>query len=105
MRGTAFKRCTRPVRRDDRGRKVTGSKAHGSWSYKVDVPGESGHRRQIVKGGFGTKSQAEEAMADVVGMAGRGVDQLPDLRADRPSRTRGRQCWWQRLASVRPPPL
>src|SRR4051812_43155137 len=73
MRGSVFKRCTCPVRRDERGRKVTCSKAHGSWSYKVDVPGEVGRRRQIVKGGFGTKREAEEAMADLVAKAARGV--------------------------------
>src|SRR3954447_21313799 len=73
MRGSVFKRCTCPVRRDDRGRKVTCSKAHGSWSYKVDVPGEPGYRRQIVKGGFATKREAEEAMAGVLSRASRGV--------------------------------
>ena len=39
MRGSVYKRCTCPVRRDERGRKITCGKAHGSWFYKVDVPG------------------------------------------------------------------
>ena len=73
MRGSVFKRCGCPLRRDDRGRKTTCPKVHGSWSYKVDVPEtQPGHRRQIVKGGFATKRDAEQAMAELVAKAARG---------------------------------
>ena len=66
MRGSVFKRCTCPVRRDERGRRITCAKQHGSWSYKVDLPGRAGRRKQLVKGGFATKRDAEEAMAKAV---------------------------------------
>lgn len=46
--------------------------AHGSWSYKVDVPGESGARRQSGKGGFATKREAEQALAELLAKAARG---------------------------------
>ena len=38
MRGSVFKRCTCPVRLNDKGRKITCGKQHGSWSDKVDLP-------------------------------------------------------------------
>lgn len=73
MRGSIYKRCSCPVRRDERGRKVTCGKAHGSWSFKVDVPGrQPGYRRQVVKGGFATKRAAEQSMAELVAKAVRG---------------------------------
>jgi hypothetical protein len=42
MQGSTFKRCPCPVRRDERGRRLSCGKAHGSWSYVVDVPGTAG---------------------------------------------------------------
>ncbi|MDX6266525.1 MAG: hypothetical protein QOD70_1265, partial [Frankiales bacterium] len=78
MRGSVFKRCSCPVRRDERGRKLTCPKQHGSWSYKVDVPeAAAGRRKQLVKGGFPTKRDAEEAMADALAKAARGQLVLP----------------------------
>lgn len=72
MRVSVFKRCTRPVRRDGRGRNVPCPKAHGSWSYKVNAPErQPGHRRQVVKGGSATKREAEQAMAELVAKAAR----------------------------------
>jgi hypothetical protein len=62
MRGSVFKRCTCPVRVDDKGRKITCGKPHGSWSYKVDVPALDGTRRQLLRGGFGTRKEAEQAL-------------------------------------------
>lgn len=72
MRGSTFKRCGCPPRRDARGRKLACSKAHGSWSYKVDLPAYDGSRRQVVKGGFATKRDAEQALAELVSKAARG---------------------------------
>ena len=73
MRGAVFKRCTCPVRLNDKGRKITCGKQHGSWSYKVDLPAADGYRRQVVRGGFPTRKDAEQAMAETVAKAGRGV--------------------------------
>jgi integrase len=72
MRGSVFKRCTCPVRRDEKGRRITCGKQHGSWSYKVDVPSTSAQRKQLVKGGYPTKREAEEAMAEALAKAARG---------------------------------
>ena len=72
MRGSVFKRCTCPVRRDEKGRRITCGKQHGSWSFKVDLPVDVGRRKQVVKGGFATKRDAEQVMADVVARAGAG---------------------------------
>lgn len=73
MRGSVFKRCTCPARTDDKGRKVTCGKQHGSWTYKVDVPSLNGARRQVVRGGFPTRKDAEQAMAETLAKAHRGL--------------------------------
>jgi integrase len=72
MQGSTYKRCPCPPRRDARGRRVPCGKAHGSWSYKVDLPSLDGRRRQLAKGGFGTKREAEQAMAELLAKAARG---------------------------------
>lgn len=36
MRGSVYKRCTCPVRRDARGRVVTCPKKHGTWTFRVE---------------------------------------------------------------------
>ena len=79
MRGSVFKRCTCPVRVDERGRKVTCGKQHGSWSYKLDVPALDGSRRQLVRGGYPTRKDAEEALAETLAKAHRGTV-LPSTR-------------------------
>ena len=78
MQGSVRKRCTCPVRRDDRGRRITCSKPHGSWLYVVDVPARPGvARRQVMRSGFGTKKDAEQALAEFLVQVGRGS--LPAL--------------------------
>jgi integrase len=72
MQGSTYKRCPCPSRRDERGRRITCGRAHGSWPYKVDVPTDDGSRRQVAKGGFATKRDAEQAMAEIVAKAARG---------------------------------
>jgi integrase len=72
MQGSTYKRCPCPPRRDARGRRIPCGKAHGSWSYKVDLPPVDGRRRQLGKGGFGTKREAEQAMAELLAKAARG---------------------------------
>ena len=48
-------------------------KAHGSWTYHVDVPATDGRqRRQVTKGGFPTRKAAETALAEFLGHAARG---------------------------------
>lgn len=72
MKGSTYKRCPCPPRQDVRGRRVPCGKAHGSWSYKVDLPSLDGRRRQLAKGGFATKREAEQAMAELLAKAARG---------------------------------
>lgn len=72
MQGSTYKRCPCPPRRDARGRRIPCGKAHGSWSYKVDLPRHDGRRRQLAKGGFATKREAEQAMAELIAKAARG---------------------------------
>ena len=62
MRGSVRKRCQC---RDAEGRRVKQCrKAHGSWSYVIDVGSDptTAKRRQISRAGFRTRDQAEEEM-------------------------------------------
>ena len=79
MPGSIYKRCPCPPRFDSRGRRLACTKAHGSWSYKVDVPGLDGSRRQLVRDGYPTRKDAEEALAETLAKAHRGVV-LPSTR-------------------------
>jgi integrase len=73
VQGTTYKRCSCPVRRDRNGRRLACGKAHGSWTYHVDVPATDGRqRRQVTKGGFATRKAAEAALAGFLGHAARG---------------------------------
>ena len=72
MQGSTYKRCPCPPRRDARGRRIPCGRADGSWSYKVDLPRDDGRRRQLAKGGFATKREAEQAMAELIAKAARG---------------------------------
>ena len=61
-RGMVYKRCTC---RDRRGRQVTSCrKDHGSWWFKLESTPDptSGKRRQVARGGFRTRAEAEAAM-------------------------------------------
>ena len=72
MKGSTVKRCPCPVRRDG-GRRTACGKAHGSWSYVVDVAATNGQkRRQISKGGFATRKAAEAALSEVLTQAAHG---------------------------------
>src|SRR6185312_6068465 len=48
---------------------------HGSWSYVADAGRDqlTGKRRQIKRGGFTTKDEAESALAELVNGASKGV--------------------------------
>lgn len=81
MKGSTFKRCPCPVRRDAGGRRFTCAKAHGSWSYMADVPAtEEQKRRQTMKGGFPTRKAAEAALAEYLGHVARGEVAVADRR-------------------------
>jgi integrase len=62
MRGSIRKRCQC---RDDQGRTITGCrKAHGSWTFTVDVgpAPDTGRRRQVTRSGYRTRDEAQAAM-------------------------------------------
>ena len=72
MRGSVYKRCGCPVEHDARGRRKACRLAHGSWCYIADLgPGPSAEgvwtlRRQVRRGGFPTRKDAESALAAVI---------------------------------------
>jgi integrase len=72
VKGSVYKRCTCAVQRNARGDRLACKKDHGSWYFVADVPGVGGKRRQVKKGGFATKTAAEQALAAVVDEANRG---------------------------------
>lgn len=81
MRGSTFKRCSCPATPGSAGRRTTCGKTHGSWSYRVDVPGaEPGQRKQVMKGGFPTRRAAEAALADRLTKIGTGEMVIEDRR-------------------------
>lgn len=49
---------------------------HGAWSCVVDVPSEGGKRRQLTKGGFRTKGDAEAWRDDVLKATERGATRI-----------------------------
>ncbi|HWH28587.1 MAG TPA: tyrosine-type recombinase/integrase [Mycobacteriales bacterium] len=78
MSGHVYKRCSCPVLRDEQGRKIACPEAHGSWTYVADVPVDDGApRRQVTKGGFKTKRDAEAALRAFLVDADRGLVALP----------------------------
>ncbi|MGL5823412.1 MAG: tyrosine-type recombinase/integrase [Nocardioides sp.] len=66
MRGSIRKRCQC---RDADGREVKGCrKAHGSWSFVLDVGRDpsTGRRQQVKRSGFRTRDEAEEALNEAL---------------------------------------
>ena len=66
MRGSVYKRCSCPVQRNAKGERLACKKDHGSWYYVADVPSGTGQRRQLTKGGFSTRSMAQEALNELL---------------------------------------
>lgn len=64
MKGSVVKRCSCGPVLDDKGRRKTCPKRHGSWSYVADVGDDAvtGRRKQVKRGGFATREAAEEAL-------------------------------------------
>src|SRR6266704_2327411 len=75
MKGSVHKRCQCPVARNAKGERLACKIKHGSWSFVADAGRDpaTGKRRQIKKGKFATKAEAEQALAELVDQAGRGV--------------------------------
>ncbi len=66
MKGSVTKRCTCPAIFDEKGKRKTCPKRHGSWSFIADVGEDpvTGRRKQVKRGGFPTREDAERALAD-----------------------------------------
>jgi integrase len=79
MRGSVRKRCPCPPEFDQRMRRKACTQKHGSWGYTVDLgpglnpKGDHVERRQLTRFGFGTKKEAERALAEVLDAAARGT--------------------------------
>jgi integrase len=75
MRGSVVKRCSCPPIRNDRGQRIACKLKHGSWSFIADAGRDqtTGKRRQVKRGGFATKAEAERALAELVDQAGKGA--------------------------------
>jgi hypothetical protein len=69
------------VQRDVAGRKLACPKSHGTWTYVADAPVEgTARRKQVSKGGFTTKPDAEAALREFLSQADRGLVVLPRRR-------------------------
>lgn len=75
MKGSTFKRCTCPVVKDSKGRRVNCPKRHGSWSFVVDMGTDpaTGKRKQIKRGGFPRQSDAQDALNELIGKLNAGT--------------------------------
>ena len=63
MSGHVYKRCSCPVHRDAKGKKLPCPRAHGSWTFVANATMEGPQpRRQHTKGGFATKREAEAGL-------------------------------------------
>jgi integrase len=67
MKGSTLKRCTCPVVKDSKGRRVNCPKRHGSWSYVLDIGVDptTGKRKQLKRGGFKTQAAAQTALDEL----------------------------------------
>jgi integrase len=73
MKGSVHKRCSCPPAYSSAGKRLACKKDHGSWSYVVDLGRIDGKRRQEKRGGFRTRAEAEEALANVLKALGDGT--------------------------------
>jgi integrase len=78
VQGSIRKRCPCPPRRDATGKKIPCTRPHGSWTFVVDVPARPGvARRQVTRGGFATKKDAETALAEFLTRVAHGHQPAP----------------------------
>jgi integrase len=75
MRGSVSKRCSCPPAYSARGERMACKIRHGSWSYVADDGRDpkTGRRRQVKRGGFATKGEAEQALAELVDGVSKGA--------------------------------
>jgi integrase len=75
MKGSVFKRCQCPVKYNANGERLACKIKHGSWSFIADAgkDPETGKRRQIRRGKFATKADAETELAKLVDQAAIGI--------------------------------
>src|SRR5579872_5923364 len=75
MKGSTFKRCTCPVVRDAKGRRLNCQKKHGSWSYVLDIGIDpaTGKRKQFKRGGFRTQTAAQDALNELLAKVQQGT--------------------------------
>ena len=68
MRGSISKTCPCPAQYDSRGRRKACKKAHGSWSFVIDVGIDqlTKKRKQLRQRGYATQADAESAMDDAL---------------------------------------
>lgn len=68
MKGSTFKRCQCPVRKNDKGERINCPKRHGSWSYVVDcgIDPATGKRKQIKRGGFAKQTDAQNELNELL---------------------------------------
>ena len=68
MRGSVAKRCNCPPLYDAAGRRKACPRRHGSWSFIADVGDDpaTGKRKQLKRGGFRTKEDAETALSTLL---------------------------------------
>ncbi|MGF1654840.1 MAG: tyrosine-type recombinase/integrase [Actinomycetales bacterium] len=72
MRGSVYKRCQ--CRDADGGRVKGCRKAHGSWSFTIDVGrSTSGRRQQVTRSGFPSRDAAEQAMTKEIAALDAGI--------------------------------
>jgi integrase len=75
MKGSIFKRCGCAPTYGAKGQRLACKLKHGSWSYIADAGRDpkTNKRRQVKRGGFATKAEAEAALAEVVDQAAKGM--------------------------------
>jgi putative transposase len=92
VQGTTYKRCPCPVRRDRNGRRLACSKAHGSWTYHVDVLDWLLERRRrseaalisVVATSYllGVSTRRMEKLVETLGIAALSKSQVSRMAAD-----------------------
>jgi integrase len=75
MKGSVFKRCGCAPTYGAKGQRMACKLKHGSWSYIADTGHDpkTNKRRQIKRGGFATKTDAERALAELVDHSAKGI--------------------------------
>jgi integrase len=75
VKGSIHKRCSCPAEYGTAGNRLACKKPHGAWVFVVDAGRDpaTGKRRQVKRGGFATKTEAEQALAGYVDGAAKGT--------------------------------